>query len=225
MSQGPLAPIADERLVELTGAHVTTVRRWKRKARLPRWLARLVRVCLAGELDDVDRAWRGWKIRNGELVSPEGASYTPGAVRAGHLWKCRALELGALRRKTTIAIDADPVNNAHLDRLATLRRALEHADKAFEDVTRRLTAGERNRVYCSPAPAATPRPRILRRVAAQDRMGAGLLLQLVDPGMSPLDGPQHFVELRAHPDGEPAAHERAADEREHDALGDADTHE
>jgi uncharacterized protein DUF3653 len=149
MSQGPLAPILDERLVTLTGAHVATVRRWKKRGRVARWLACLVRVCIQGELDDVDRAWRGWKIRNGELVSPEGSTYTPGAVRAGHLWKCRAIELGALRRKQTAAIEADPANNEHLERLALMHRALEQAQGAFDQVTRRLTASERNRVYCS----------------------------------------------------------------------------
>ncbi len=91
MSTGnALAPIHDAHLVELTGVHPVTVRRWKKLARLPRWLERLVRVCIRGELDDVDRAWRGWTIRNGELVSPEGLTYTPGAVRASTLWRRRA---------------------------------------------------------------------------------------------------------------------------------------
>lgn len=226
MSQGPLAPIHDERLVELTGAHVSTVRRWKRRAaRIPLWLQRLVRICVQGELADIDRAWRGWRIVRGHLVSPEGSSYTPGAVRAGHLWKCRALELGARERQARIAHDADAANNERLERLAAVHRALEHARQSFEDVTRDLSSMERNRVYCSspgvaPAPAARP-GRILGRIGPKHGVSAGLLLEVVDPRVSSRDGAQHLIELAPHPHGESAACESCADEREQDALGQA----
>jgi hypothetical protein len=69
-------------LAQLTGAHPTTARRWKRLKALPRWLAILVRVVLEGELADVSAEFAGWCIRHGELVSPEGSRFTPGQIRA-----------------------------------------------------------------------------------------------------------------------------------------------
>ena len=167
MSTGnALAPIHEAHLVELTGVHPVTARRWKKLTRLPRWLERLVRVCVRGELDDVDRAWRGWRIRAGELVSPEGLTYTPGAVRASTLWRRRALDLGALDRRSRIAFDANPANFENADRIAAARRALEEARLALEQITNGLSTSERNRIFCGSTPSSAPRPRLVRGVGA-----------------------------------------------------------
>lgn len=79
--------ISHQALEALTGAHRTTVARWKRQARaghLPAWLALLVNTVHRGRLDDVNAAWRGWMInrRDGELVTPEGVCVTQGQIRA-----------------------------------------------------------------------------------------------------------------------------------------------
>jgi hypothetical protein len=74
--------IRAEELAQLTGAHLTSARRWKRLITLPRWLAVLVRTVFEGELADVSREFAGWRLRRGELVSPEGWRFTPGAIRA-----------------------------------------------------------------------------------------------------------------------------------------------
>jgi len=37
-------------------------------------------VCHCGELDDLHKAWRGWRLVRGTLYSPEGWAFTPGAV-------------------------------------------------------------------------------------------------------------------------------------------------
>lgn len=148
MSQGVLAPIHDEHLVELTGVHPVTVRRWKKLARIPRWLQRLVRVCLHGELAEIDPAWRGWRLVRGELVSPEGRAFTPGAVRASVLWRARALELGALDRRRRVQIEADPVNRAGIAKLRALELALQSARRAMDDITDGLRTDERNRILC-----------------------------------------------------------------------------
>jgi len=218
MSTGnALAPIHDAHLVELTGVHPVTVRRWKKLARLPRWLERLVRVCLQGELGEIDRTWSGWRIVRGELVSPENLTYTPGAVRASTLWRSRALELGALDRKHRIARDADPTNGAHLERLARTHRAIEEARKAFDDLTWSLSAIERNQVYCSvaPAPAAPPGGRV---IGADRRIGPRPILELIETRVGA--GGLRVELLESLAEGRPgdAPGERAADERENDAL-------
>jgi hypothetical protein len=88
-----------ERLAALAGVHLTTARRWKAAGHRPRpWLAKLLRIVLAGELDDISAAWRGWRIAGDELVSPEGWRFTPGEVRAGRLLEARLARLEAERR-------------------------------------------------------------------------------------------------------------------------------
>jgi hypothetical protein len=74
--------IRAQELAQLTGAHPTTARRWKRAVRVPRWLETLVRVIREGSLAEISAAWDGWRIVGGELVSPEGVATTPGEIRA-----------------------------------------------------------------------------------------------------------------------------------------------
>jgi hypothetical protein len=224
MSTGnALVPNHDARLVELTGAHPVTVRRWKKLARLPRWLERLVRVCLQGELGEIDPAWNGWRIVRGELISPEGRSYSPGAIRASTLWRARALELGALDRKSRIAFDANPANFEHADRVAAVHRALTEARAALDEITDRLSTSERNRIFCSPgAPAPTPRPRIRRRVVGPEHgVGAGLLFEFIDARMGALGSAQGLVDFAVEGGNGDTTGEGSRDEREQDALADA----
>lgn len=86
------------------GVSLVTLRRWKRTGRLPAW-ARILIALLSGELDLVDKAFRGWIIRRGELVSPEGWCFTPGEIRSIPLlygvireWRGRALGAEASAR-------------------------------------------------------------------------------------------------------------------------------
>jgi hypothetical protein len=74
--------IAAEQLVAITGVHLSTARRWKRRRRLPRWLQRLVSLCVFGDLGQIHRAWSGWTLREKYLVSPEGWEFTFGEIRS-----------------------------------------------------------------------------------------------------------------------------------------------
>ena len=56
-----------------------TASRWKAGTACPPQTALWV---LAGDLGFIDPAWRGWVIRKGELVSPEGWCITMSDVRA-----------------------------------------------------------------------------------------------------------------------------------------------
>lgn len=88
-----LARIEPQRLAELAGVHVSTARRWIRTGKCPRSVARLVRVCLCGELDDIHAAWRGWRLVRGTLYSPEGWEFSPGAVRSLPLLQTQVREM------------------------------------------------------------------------------------------------------------------------------------
>lgn len=76
--------INEASLAALTGAHITTARRWKRLRRIPRWLESLVYTVTEGRLCRIHKDWRGWMIhtRDGVLVTPEGLTVTPGQIRA-----------------------------------------------------------------------------------------------------------------------------------------------
>src|SRR5882672_2353045 len=61
---------------------VTTARRWKKGAICP---PDFVLPLLLGDLGFLDPAWRGWLLRRGHLVSPEGWELSMHAVLASHL--------------------------------------------------------------------------------------------------------------------------------------------
>lgn len=63
---------------ERTGAHRTTIARWRRRG-WPRVLIRLAALELDGQLGLIHPAWRGWFIRRstGELCAPEEWAQRP----------------------------------------------------------------------------------------------------------------------------------------------------
>ncbi len=56
---------------------IRTARRWKSGERRMPETARMVQ---AGDLGTFDSAWRGWALRGGKLISPEGWELSPGDV-------------------------------------------------------------------------------------------------------------------------------------------------
>lgn len=70
-------PISE--IARICEVDLSTARRWKRGAIRP---PRSAEMLLAGDLGAFDRAWKGWKLKAGLLVSPEGWEATPGHVRA-----------------------------------------------------------------------------------------------------------------------------------------------
>lgn len=72
-------------LAALTGAHITTARRW-RGGRMPAPIRRLLSILFERDLGVFAPAWRGWSISpSGVLVSPERWEFTPGEVRVSRL--------------------------------------------------------------------------------------------------------------------------------------------
>ena len=75
-----LANLSNKQLMDLTGVHFTTVYRWRRQNMLPPHIEKLLKFVALHELDQL--GWKGWKIENGQLLSPSGGSYSPGQVEA-----------------------------------------------------------------------------------------------------------------------------------------------
>jgi hypothetical protein len=65
---------------------LATARRWKRGATCPPKTALMI---LAGDLGAFDPEWRGWCLRRGELVSPEGWCITVGDVLSAPLMRAQ----------------------------------------------------------------------------------------------------------------------------------------
>ena len=69
-------------LAQLAGVTERSVRRWKVKGRIPEPYCTRVALMLQADLGVISEAWRGWSIRQGELVSPEGLRLLPREIRA-----------------------------------------------------------------------------------------------------------------------------------------------
>jgi hypothetical protein len=65
-----------------------TARRWKDGARRPPATSLMI---LSADLGVFDPAWRGWVIRRGKLMSPEGWEVTAGEVLATPLMRMQIL--------------------------------------------------------------------------------------------------------------------------------------
>ena len=65
---------------------LSTARRWKRGAICPPKSALML---LCGDLGCLDPAWRGWIVRNGALLSPEGWAITVNDVLASPLLRAQ----------------------------------------------------------------------------------------------------------------------------------------
>jgi hypothetical protein len=84
-------------IAALCGVDVSTVHRWKARQSIPAPAYRLLRIALLGDITAL--GWHGWRILQGELVSTECWTFSPGEVLALMLLRQRVAHLEAERRK------------------------------------------------------------------------------------------------------------------------------
>lgn len=73
-------------LVEVCGVDISTARRWRRGSNLPpAYVLAYVNAKRQGDLGFLDPAWRGWVLRGGHLISPEGWEISMSDVLASRL--------------------------------------------------------------------------------------------------------------------------------------------
>lgn len=86
LSYTSLSQIPINRLVELCGVDITTARRWRRGSNLPPpYVLAYVNAKVTSDLSFLDAAWKGWQLKEGHLVSPEGWTMSMSDVLASRL--------------------------------------------------------------------------------------------------------------------------------------------
>jgi hypothetical protein len=67
MSRELLDTLTNSQLCKLTACHVTSVRRWRRKRKMPPHISKLLEFVALYRLDQL--GWRGWRLKDGVLIS------------------------------------------------------------------------------------------------------------------------------------------------------------
>lgn len=97
----------------MCGVDITTARRWRRGSNLPPpYVLDFVNAKHQSDLSFLDPAWRGWVLRGGHLISPEGWAMSMSDVLASRLHEAQlaAWRLEVRKLKAELA-------NAELARL------------------------------------------------------------------------------------------------------------
>ncbi|WP_064608552.1 DUF3653 domain-containing protein [Photobacterium sp. J15] len=63
---------------------VKTVTRWDNGQKIPPECRRLMKLYSCSDLEAVNDKWRGWRIKQGELITPSGWSLTPDRIVTGN---------------------------------------------------------------------------------------------------------------------------------------------
>lgn len=86
-----------EKTAELCFKSVKTVEGWDRGRKIPPICKRLMKLYCNKDLDPICDDWHGWKINQGELITPNGWSLTPEKIVMGNA----LIEIGAENDKKT----------------------------------------------------------------------------------------------------------------------------
>ena len=63
-------------------------------------------MILLGDLGCLEPAWKGWRIRDGQLISPEGWAATPGEILALPLMRAQITSYQRDQRIAKAVVDA-----------------------------------------------------------------------------------------------------------------------
>lgn len=80
-------------LKQLTGVHIDTARRWKRRGRIPRHFQKLVQLGITGDLGTLHPAWNGFRLVKDQIWTPEDEPVRFGELRAIPLTRALVQEL------------------------------------------------------------------------------------------------------------------------------------
>lgn len=100
---------ASPELRALIGVNRSTWHRWMTgRGRVPRAVAALLKILLAGELPQGGKEWDGWRFHDGRLYDPAGQWHTPGTIRAWHWARQELQDMRA--RENRVLPDELPIN-------------------------------------------------------------------------------------------------------------------
>ena len=147
--------LSAEELVRLTGAHISTARRWRQHGTMPPVISRALSLVQNAGLGALHAEWQGWRVtEEGTLVSPEGWDFTPGDLRATRVLQRkgtdpatdfdREREREALAREAVLT-DRDRAENVNT--LVRLDRFVRRIRKEIRRATERLHPAEQERLW------------------------------------------------------------------------------
>jgi hypothetical protein len=97
--------IPADQVAQMCRVNVATARRWKRGAtRIPE----AAKMILTRDLGGFDPAFSGWKLRDGQLFSPEGWAASPGEILALPLMRAQIAAYQSAQRQVQ-AMDEQPL--------------------------------------------------------------------------------------------------------------------
>jgi hypothetical protein len=99
----PFYGLSAKDIARICKVDLATARRWRRGATCPPESALML---LSGDLGYLDPAWRGWKVRGGQLVSPENWIATPGDVLSIQLTQAQLSTYRSENRALKAALEA-----------------------------------------------------------------------------------------------------------------------
>lgn len=93
--------IKHKKLIELTGKHPSTIRRWIKENSAPKAVRLLVAIIAEGRPAASSEEWNEWRFWENELIDPFGNAVTPGEIKT--VWICKQLKRD-LERKLTAPV-------------------------------------------------------------------------------------------------------------------------
>ena len=74
--------ISVHEIIRKTGISQATAFRWKAGGSIPGPMVLLLRLLIHGDLSVLDKAFEGWTLKSGKLISPANDEFTPGEIQA-----------------------------------------------------------------------------------------------------------------------------------------------
>ncbi|HFQ5220714.1 TPA: DUF3653 domain-containing protein, partial [Vibrio vulnificus] len=76
--------LSKNQAVELCFKSMRTITRWDAGQEIPPECRRLMKLYSCADLEAINESWRGWQIRQGKLITPNGWSLTPDRIITGN---------------------------------------------------------------------------------------------------------------------------------------------
>lgn len=107
-----------EELANLTGAHITSARRWKREGAPPA-ISKLLSLLIDGDLSAISPEWKGWRLKGARLIGYDGLEFERGEIMAIPYTRER---VHSLERARKFEVQADWIEGGYVEPVSAADR-------------------------------------------------------------------------------------------------------